>query len=454
MTDELVVFGVAAGTVLAATPLARRLSLLLGAVDEPDARRVHTRATPRLGGLALFVGVVVALAVASRLAGFSQVFRETNEVGAVVLASLVIVVVGLVDDLRGIPVTAKLAGQTMAAGVLALFGVNLTLVYVPPDTVVSLGTDLGALFTIVAIVAMINAVNLVDGLDGLAAGVVAIASMALFAYTQLADATTIGLASSAPLVLAAVAGVCLAFLVYNFNPASVFMGDTGAMLLGLLLGAAGVSAIGGTVQPSRGAFAAFSLPVLVPVLVLAVPFADTVWTILRRLRSGERVFSPDKKHLHHRLVALGHSQRRAVLIMYYWSALLAFAAVGVSLLDLRVFVSVLGLGIGLALAGSVVSRWARSRRRGTGSGAGADETAAADAGADVAAVAGAEADERDEGDEGEVAGAGADDEEVGGAEADRRGTQEPAVRPSGAGRSPEGSPQEVSDRRKRPRDRL
>jgi UDP-GlcNAc:undecaprenyl-phosphate/decaprenyl-phosphate GlcNAc-1-phosphate transferase len=364
--SELVVVGVAFATVAVATPGARRLALRIGAVDQPDERRVHTKPTPRLGGLALFLGVLAGLAVGSQLPGFSRVFEETSEPQAIVLACLVIVGVGLLDDIRGISATAKLAGQVVAAGVLALSGVNLTFVYVPPGNVVALGPDLAALVTILAVVAMVNAVNLVDGLDGLAPGIVAIAAGALFAYVQLSVAVTDGLPSSAGLVLAAVVGACLAFLLYNFNPASIFMGDTGAMLLGLLLAAAGVSAVGGTIQPSRGAFAAFSIPVLVPAIVLAVPFADTVWAILRRLRSGRAVFSPDKQHLHHRLVEIGHSQRRAVLIMYYWSALLAFAGVGVSLLPLPVVVGVLTAGVVLALAAMVVGRLLRARHRRAG----------------------------------------------------------------------------------------
>jgi UDP-GlcNAc:undecaprenyl-phosphate/decaprenyl-phosphate GlcNAc-1-phosphate transferase len=363
--DYLLVFAVAAITVLVTTPLARRLSLWLGAVDRPGRRRIHAAPTPRLGGLAIFAGVIAAVGVASRLETFDDVFRTTSEPEAVLLASAMIVAIGLLDDLRGVSAPAKLAGQIFAAGILVLFGIALLFVYIPgnPGTVVSLGTELAALFTIVAVVAMINAVNLIDGLDGLAAGIVAIAAIALFWYTQLADATTLGLPSVSSLLLVAVAGACMAFLVFNFHPASIFMGDTGAMLLGMLLAAAGVSAIGSTIQPTRGTFAAFSIPVLVPVLVLAVPFADTIWAILRRLRSGRAVFSPDKKHLHHRLVELGHSQRRAVLVMYYWSALLAFAAVGVSLLPPLVVAGVFGGGVSLAVAVAAVPRLARMRRR-------------------------------------------------------------------------------------------
>jgi UDP-GlcNAc:undecaprenyl-phosphate/decaprenyl-phosphate GlcNAc-1-phosphate transferase len=179
---------------------------------------------------------------------------------------------------------------------------------------------------------------------------------------QFADLLTDSLAPSSALMFAALVGMCLGFLVHNFHPANVFMGDSGAMLLGLLIGAAGVLAIGGTLSPGRGDFAALSVPVLVPALVLAVPFFDTTWTILRRIRSGRAVFSPDKKHLHHRLIEIGHSHRRAVLIMYYWSGLVAFGAVGLGLLPLPVVAAGLAAGCGLALL-VVLVRWVSQRGR-------------------------------------------------------------------------------------------
>jgi UDP-GlcNAc:undecaprenyl-phosphate/decaprenyl-phosphate GlcNAc-1-phosphate transferase len=365
VVDYLVVFGVAMATVGVVTPIVRWGSLRFGVgVDEPDARKMHHRPIPRLGGLALFAAMIAAIGVASVLPTFDEVFAETSEPEAIILAAVVIVGLGLFDDTRGISAPAKLAGQILAAGILVLFGFRLLFVYIPPGTVISLSPDLGALLTIVAIVSMINAVNLVDGLDGLAAGIGAIAAAALFWYVTSAEPLAqVGLASSAGLMLAICVGAAVGFLFYNFNPASIFMGDTGAMLLGLLLAAAGISAIQGTIQPARGTFAALSVPVLIPALVLAVPLFDTVWAILRRLRSGGAVFSPDKKHLHHRLVEIGHSHRRAVLIMYYWSALVAFAAVGVGLLPLPVVGIVVASGIGFALLFAGVG-WLLRRRRG------------------------------------------------------------------------------------------
>ena len=375
MTTELLHHGVVAAvaflTTTLATPLVRRVCVAVGAVAEPGERHIHVRPTATLGGVALFAGFLAAVGAASRLSTFDDLFRTSSEPEAIVLASVVIVVIGMIDDVHGVSAPAKLAGQILAAGLLALFGFRLLFVYLPPNNLILLGPNDGALITVMAVVAMINAVNLVDGLDGLAAGIVAIAGTALFVYTQVGEPDLLlgALTSSAPMILAAVVGACLGFLVHNFNPASIFMGDTGAMLLGLLIASAGVSAVGGAVRPSRSAFAAVSVPVLVPVLVLAVPFLDTALTILRRLISGRAVFSPDKQHLHHRLLEIGHSHRRAVLIMYYWSALLAFAAVGVSALPLRTVAASFGLGVGIALVTSVVGRFRTARaRRGHGGG--------------------------------------------------------------------------------------
>jgi UDP-GlcNAc:undecaprenyl-phosphate GlcNAc-1-phosphate transferase len=366
LADHLLVLCVAFGAVAGATPLVRWFAQRIGVVVQPGERHIHTRPTPTLGGLAIFVGLIAAVGVASALPAFRELFTKTNEPEAIVLGSLVIVVVGMIDDTRGLLAPAKVAGQILAAGTLVLFGLSLRFVYVPGDIgIVYLNPDLAAFLTIAAIVAMMNAVNLVDGLDGLAAGIVAIAAAALFSYGQFANPMTVtGLPSSASLILAAVVGSCLGFLIYNFHPASIFMGDTGALLLGLLLAAGGVATIGNAVGPSHADFAAFSVPALIPALVLAVPFADTVWTILRRLWSGRAVSSPDKRHLHHRLMEIGNSHRRAVLIMYYWSALLAFATVGLGLVPPRIMGILVGAGIGLAVVVLIAPDPTRFFRRG------------------------------------------------------------------------------------------
>jgi UDP-GlcNAc:undecaprenyl-phosphate/decaprenyl-phosphate GlcNAc-1-phosphate transferase len=334
----------------------------------PGERHIHSTPTPQLGGLGMLLGVLAAVVVGSRLDAFGELYRTTSEPETIVLAACAIALVGVVDDVRVLSPATKLAGQVLAAGTLVLFGLTINFVYIPlggPGSIISLSPDAAALLTIVAVVAMINAVNLVDGLDGLAAGIVAIAATALFLYDQLAPTdplTAVQTVSSAGLVLAAIVGACLGFLLYNFNPASIFMGDTGAMLLGLLLAAAGVSAIGNTDTPTRADFFVASVPVLIPALVLAVPFLDTALAVVRRLGSGASIAAADKKHLHHRLLEIGHSHRRAVLVMYAWSAVLALAVVGPALTE---GYGLLGVAAGLALVlfGSLAISAARHRRR-------------------------------------------------------------------------------------------
>jgi len=360
--DYLIVAAVSFGTVALGTPLVAYACRRVGAVAIPSARSIHTRPIPTLGGLAIFGGILAAFAAASTRSSFDDVFRLTNEPEVVVLAGLVIVVVGVVDDTRGLSAPAKVAGQVLAAGILAIFGVVLRYVYIPgAEVAYSLGLDSGPLVTILLLVAIMNAVNLVDGLDGLAAGVVAIAAAALFAYTQLGPNVDQA-PSTGPLLLAGVVGACLGFLVHNFNPASIFMGDTGAMLLGLVLGSAGISTVGSAYRPTAGTFAAAAIPVLIPILVLAVPFLDVAWAVVRRLARGEAPFTADKQHVHHRLLEWTRSQRRAVLILYYFSGLLAFAAVGGGFVQRGVLVGVLGGGV--ALAGIVVVGGRMARRLG------------------------------------------------------------------------------------------
>ncbi len=369
LLHHLIVAAVSFVVVVIATPVVIRVAPSLGAVKVPGERHIHNKPTPELGGLAILAGFLAALGAASRLGAFDELFRTTSEPETIVLAGVIITLVGWADDVRSLSPGIKLAGQILAAAVLVLFGLTINFIYIPLGSIgiISLGPDEAALLTIVAVVAMINAVNLVDGLDGLAAGIVAIAATALFAYSQLTPAGQLLITptiSSASLVLAAVVGACLGFLIYNFNPASIFMGDTGAMLLGLLLAAAGVSAIGNTAEPTRTDFYVASVPVLIPALVMAVPFLDTTLAIIRRVISGRSISSPDKKHLHHRLLSVGHSVRRAVLIMYYWSILLAIGVVGWALLPTSIVLLILAVGGGVGMLAGLAGSLRRRQRRG------------------------------------------------------------------------------------------
>jgi UDP-GlcNAc:undecaprenyl-phosphate GlcNAc-1-phosphate transferase len=224
---------------------------------------------------------------------------------------------------------------------------------------------------VIWVVAMVNAVNLIDGLDGLAAGMVAIAALAFFVYVFQAPSPA-GIPSgnaAAALLSALAAGAALGFLPWNFHPAKIFMGDSGSMLLGILLAAATVEGVGRNFgPPSGGDLAAFSIPVLVPLVILAVPFLDVVLAIFRRIRRGRPVTHADKEHIHHRLLDFGHSHRQAVLLMYLWSALISASALAVALLNGRLLVGGIGMAALLIIVATAIPRaWPgiRAARRST-----------------------------------------------------------------------------------------
>jgi UDP-GlcNAc:undecaprenyl-phosphate GlcNAc-1-phosphate transferase len=327
----LAVFLATAGAVAAATPLVRRIAIRVGAIDQPSDRKVHPKPTPTIGGMAILVGTLVGMGVAYLIPSLRAVFRESSELQGALFAALAITFVGVVDDLRTLSAPAKVAGQVLAAGLLILNSVELLFFWFPTQGVISLGSDLAVPLTVAWVLLMVNAVNLIDGLDGLAAGTVAIAAIAFFTWVFVTPATFPTSSSTAALLSAIVAGAALGFLPYNFYPARIFMGDSGSMQLGVLLAAATISGVGRTIQPSRGDIAAFSIPVVIPAIVLAVPLADVALAIIRRLRRGRPIFAPDKEHIHHQLRNIGLTHRRAVLIMYFWSVLLAGAALGVAL---------------------------------------------------------------------------------------------------------------------------
>jgi UDP-GlcNAc:undecaprenyl-phosphate GlcNAc-1-phosphate transferase len=352
----LVVFAASAGAVFLATPLVRRLAVRTGAIDRPSNRKVHPKPTPTLGGLAIFVGLLVGLGISHLLSFFDEMHRTSSDPVAAVLAGSVIVLIGMYDDVRTASVPAKLSGQVLAAGLLVLAGVQLLYFPFPGQGILSLGSDIAVPLTVLWVLAMVNAVNLVDGLDGLAAGLVAIAAIAFFAYVYQAPGTE-GQATPAALLSAIAAGSALGFLPWNFHPARLFMGDSGSMLLGVLLATATISGEGrNPYPPSGGDLAAFAIPVVVPVIVLAVPFVDVVFAIIRRIRRGRPVTHPDKEHIHHRLMEIGHSHRQAVLLMYLWSALISLAALAVALINGRLVVLLILIATAVVLLATVVPR--------------------------------------------------------------------------------------------------
>jgi len=374
--EYLLILFVAAAVTYLMTPVARRLAVRWGAMAEVRDRDVHAIPTPRLGGLAMFCGFAAALLVASRLPFLGQVFDNSDDGIALLTGAALVCLLGVADDKWGLDAVTKLAGQVLAAGVMVLQGVQM--LYLPigstllgfeddgqPGAFV-LGPAEGGVLTILVVVITINAVNFVDGLDGLAAGIVTIAAAAFFAFSYLlAVDQDLQRATASTLVTAALVGVCLGFLPHNFSPARVFMGDSGSMLIGLLLASSTIT-LTGSVDPNRVTLdiAPAILPLLLPVAVLLVPFVDLLLAVVRRTRAGRSPFAADKQHLHHRLLELGHSHARAVLVMYLWSAVLSYGATAFVFLDTSTMVISLVLMI---VAASVLTMNIPRLRRGKGS---------------------------------------------------------------------------------------
>lgn len=343
-------------TTMLATPMVRWLASRFGAIDRPSDRKVHPKPTPTLGGLAIWLGVMAGLTVASFIPAFDDLFEISLEPVGVGIAGTVIVALGAYDDLRGMAAPAKLAGQILAGGILILFGVQLVYFWLPGLGILSLSADLAVPLTLLWVLAMVNAVNLIDGLDGLAAGVATIAAAAFFVYAfQSAEQLFAG-PSPASLFSVLVVGAAIGFLPYNFYPARIFMGDSGSLLLGLVLAAATISGVGETTAPTNTDLAAFAIPVMIPLLVLAVPFTDVVLAVIRRLRRGRAVFRPDKQHIHHRLLEIGHSHRAAVLLMYLWSLLLTASALAITFVRSRLLAVIFLAVVAVVLLGTAVPR--------------------------------------------------------------------------------------------------
>jgi UDP-GlcNAc:undecaprenyl-phosphate GlcNAc-1-phosphate transferase len=307
----------------------------------------------------MLVGLLVAFAVATHLPLLRRVFDGAgDEIRGVLTGALVICALGVVDDVWGLDAVTKLAGQVLAAALMALQGVQLLWLPLAGTTVV-LDSTSGTLITVLVVVVTVNAVNFVDGLDGLAAGVVGIGASAFFVFSyQLANLNGVTLATTGAFLSAALAGACAGFLPHNFHPARLFMGDSGSMLLGLVLSASALTlttqfsgaelargGAGSDVNP-----AAYFLPLLLPISILIVPIADLVLAVVRRGWAGRSPFSPDKQHLHHRLLEIGHSQRRAVLIMWLWAGLIAYGTVLASLYTGPVMWVSLGGAAGVTIA--------------------------------------------------------------------------------------------------------
>ena len=348
----------------------RLLAIKLGAVAWPRGRDVHVTPTPRWGGLAMLGGVLAGVAMAYQLPALRLAFDTSSaEVLGAVLAGVLLVGVGVLDDRYDLDALTKFAGQTTAAGVLIIFGVQWSTFWIPfgggedgiSGSVLSLGYGQGMLLTVLFTVVLVNAMNFVDGLDGLAAGIGMIGALAVgtFAISLILQYGNDPSYYSPALIAAVLGGACVGFLPHNFNPARIFMGDSGSMLIGVLLAAATISASGKipVVVDSPRYYLASLAPLIVLAAVLFVPVLDLAMAVVRRTRAGMSPFSPDKMHLHHRLLEIGHSQRRAVLLIYLWAGVLAFGAVALTFItDAVVVLWTVGFGLLLAALASAIPR--------------------------------------------------------------------------------------------------
>ena len=346
----LLIMLIAAAVTYLTVPVVRHVALVTNALTPVRARDVHSTPIPRLGGVAMFAGFATAMAVASRVPFLGGVIDRSA--WAVVLGAGLVCLLGVIDDLWDLDWLTKLSGQVLAAGLMAWQGVQLITFPIGGLTIGS--SRLSLISTVLVVVAAINAVNFVDGLDGLAAGIIGIGASAFFAYVYVLTRITSpgSYTSLAATVVAALLGICLGFLPHNFHPAKIFMGDSGSMQLGLL-SAAGTIIVTGQIDP--GAFAGQTalpvfLPILLPLAVLLLPLTDMMMAIVRRTRAGHSPFHPDRMHMHHRLLAAGHSHRRAVLVMYLWAAVGSYSVAAMAFFPLRWVLP----GAGIALVFTVL----------------------------------------------------------------------------------------------------
>jgi len=338
----------------------RVLANRVGAVAVPRERDVHVQPTPRMGGLAMYIGVLAAVLLASQLPALTRGFVYSSGMPAVLVAGGIIMGIGLIDDKWGLDALTKFAGQITAASVLVTMGVAWSVLYIPIGGVGTIVLDQvsSILLTLALTIAIVNAMNFVDGLDGLAAGLGLITALAIcvFSVGLLRDHGGDVLFYPPAVISVVLAGACLGFLPHNFHRARIFMGDSGSMLIGLMLAAASTTAAGPISQTAYGARDVFALlsPFLLVVAVMFVPALDMLLAIVRRTRAGRSPFSPDKMHLHHRLLQIGHSHRRVVLLIYLWVGIVAFGMASTIFFDPRYTGAVMLAAIVVAIVVTVI----------------------------------------------------------------------------------------------------
>jgi UDP-GlcNAc:undecaprenyl-phosphate/decaprenyl-phosphate GlcNAc-1-phosphate transferase len=397
--DYVLTLLVAAAVTYILTPLVRRLAGRVGAMKQPRDRDVHVVPVPTIGGLAMYGGLAAGLLVADHISVLRVGLANTGMITGLLLAGGLLVVIGFIDDRWGMDALPKAAGQVAAGGILVATGTSLSWLPLPGSNTYVPTTDQATLLTILVVVGTINAVNFIDGLDGLAAGIVCIAAVSFFLYYYvLTKVTGIDSLAAPALASAILIGMCLGFLPHNFSPATIFMGDTGSMLLGLLLAYAPISSI--TSVPQANLTSQINrypviLPLLLPAALLVIPYGDMLLAVVRRTRAGRSPFAPDRKHLHHRLLDIGHSQRTSVLIMYLWAAAFSGTVVWLSIqktvqrgnsnhhgAPIFVFVIITALAVAVLLLLSMprLRWWQRPRLAGSTDARATGASAAADAG--------------------------------------------------------------------------
>ena len=326
MREYLVTVLLAAIITYLITPLVRDLAIKFGAVTAIRARDVHIAPTPRWGGLAMWLAMALTLVIANYLPLVHKSFGQ--DATGIFLSGSFILFLGLLDDRFDLDPITKFAGQALAAGILLIYGVQI--LWLPINGITTLPTNIGQLLTVLFVMVVINAINFIDGLDGLATGIVMICAASFFAFSYLlAVINGLNRAGAPSLITAVVIGLCLGFLPHNFHPAQIFMGDSGAMFLGLLISASAITLTGqvdaSAITEENGGTAL--LPLLLPFTVLAIPLIDFVMAIIRRVKAGRSPFTADREHLHHRIMRMGVSQQRTTFILYLWTAMFAIPTV-------------------------------------------------------------------------------------------------------------------------------
>lgn len=349
MRIYLLIAALAGGITYLVTPLIRHLAIRIGAVGEVRARDVHTIPTPRMGGLGMLVGFLGAMIIASRLPFTANLFQTSRQAWVVMLGAISICLIGMADDLWDLDWMLKMSGQLLTAVFVAWGG--LQIISLPLGSLVTASPSISITITAFLIVASINAVNFVDGLDGLASGIVAIGGIAFAIYSYIIARSSPSYASMATLIDVAMVGICVGFIMHNWHPAKLFMGDSGSMLLGYLITCASIIMTGRLDPASIHAsiYLPVFMPILLPILVLFLPVLDMCMAIVRRLAKGQSPMHPDRMHLHHRMLRIGHSVQGAVLTLWGWAALISFGSLMILFFKARY------VAIGMAVAAVILT---------------------------------------------------------------------------------------------------